>query len=80
MTELRLRNVDPAIVAAIREMARQNRRSMEAEIKEGLARIANQGKAELLGRLRRERENQRGRQGTLADSVTGIRAEREARW
>jgi len=80
MTELRLRDVDPAVVEAIREMARQNRRSMEAEIKEGLARIANQGKAELLDRLRRERQKQRGQQGTLPDSVAGIRAEREARW
>lgn len=80
MTELRLRNVDPAVVEALRELARQNHRSMEAEIKEGLARIANQGKAELLARLRREREKQRAEQGTLTDSTADIRAEREARW
>jgi hypothetical protein len=80
MTEVRLRNVDTGVVEAIREMARQNRRSLEAEIKDGLARIANQGKAELLARLRQEREGQRREQGTLLDSAPGIRAEREARW
>ncbi len=80
MTEVRLRNVEPGVVAALREMARQNRRSLEAEIKDGLARIANQGKAALLARLRQVREEQRREQGTLPDSTPDIRAEREARW
>ena len=45
-----------------------------------LARLANQGKAELLTRLRGEREKQHAAQGTLPDSTADIRAEREARW
>lgn len=42
--------------------------------------IANQGQAELIARLRHEREKQRSDQGTLPDSTADIRAEREARW
>jgi plasmid stability protein len=80
MTEVRLRNVNPSVVEAIRCRARQNGRTLEAEIKDGLARIANEPKAELLARLRQEREGQRLGQGTLADSTPDIRAEREGRW
>ena len=65
MTEVRLRNVDPGIVEVFREMARRNRRSLEAEIKDGLARIVNRAKAELLARLRQEREKQRARTGEV---------------
>lgn len=79
MTEVRLRNVDRGVVEALREIARLNQRSMEAEIKDGLARIANERKAELLARLRAEREPQQAG-GVLTDSTPGIRAEREARW
>lgn len=80
MTEVRLRNVDPAVLAVIRELARQNRRTMEQEIHAGLFAIANARKSELLARLAGERDEQRTRFGELSDSTPGIRAQREARW
>jgi plasmid stability protein len=80
MTEVRLRDVDPDVVEALRVIARQNGRSMEAEIKEGLVRIANERKAELLARIRAGREELQARAGVSADSTPDIREEREARW
>ena len=80
MTEVRLRNVEPAVLAVIRELARQNRRTMEQEIRAGLLAIANARKGELLERLAGDRAEQRARFGELADSTSDIRAEREARW
>lgn len=80
MTEVRLRNVDSSVVEVIRDIARQNRRSLEAEIKAALLRAANERKAGLLDRLARGRAAQRQGIGTLPDSTPGIRAEREARW
>ncbi|MBA4066207.1 MAG: hypothetical protein C0501_21330 [Isosphaera sp.] len=76
MTEVRLRNVDPGVVDAIRAIARENRRTLEAEIKDALARLASARKDALLDRIARER----GGQGVSPDSAPGIRAERDARW
>lgn len=76
MTEVRLRDVDPGVVEAIRAIAKENRRTLEAEIKDALARFANARKDALLDRIDRERDGQ----PLLSDSTPGIRAEREARW
>lgn len=76
MTEVRLRNVEPGVVEAIRHIAKQNRRTLEAEITEALTRFANERKTALLDQIARERANQ----PLTPDSTVGIRAEREARW
>ncbi|AMV24021.1 hypothetical protein VT84_06470 [Gemmata sp. SH-PL17] len=80
MTEVRLRNVDPEVLTVIRELARQNRRTMEQEIRAGLREIASARKGRLLDRLATERAAQFAQFGELSDSAPGIRAEREARW
>ena len=80
MTEVRLRDVEPAVLDVIRELARQNHRTMEQEIKAGLVEIANARKAQLLDRLSRARADQQQRFGETKDSTPGIRAERETRW
>jgi hypothetical protein len=80
VTEVRLRDVEPAVLDVIRELARQNHRTMEQEIKAGLFEIANARKAQLLDRLAQARAGQRERYGELTDSTPGIRAERESRW
>jgi plasmid stability protein len=80
MTEIRIRNVDPSIVEVLRQLARQSNRSMESEIKDALARIANERKHELLARLRESRLEQRRTHGAETDSTPGIRAERDSRW
>ncbi len=76
MTEVRLRNVDPGVVEAIRLVARQNRRTLEAEIKEVLSHFANQRKNALLDRIGRELDGE----SLSSDSTPGIRTEREERW
>lgn len=80
MTEVRLRNVAPDVLDLMRHQARENRRSMEDEIKAAIAQAANARKHQFLARLDREREEQFRRHGELSDSTTGIRAEREQRW
>lgn len=76
MTEVRLRDVDPGVVEAIRALAKQNRRTLEAEIKAALARLAHARKDALLDRIDRER----AAQPLSSDSTPHIRAEREERW
>jgi CelD/BcsL family acetyltransferase involved in cellulose biosynthesis len=71
--------VDPAVLAVIRELARQNQRTMEQEIRAGLFTIANARKSELLDRLARERDEQFARFGEQPDCTPAVRAEREAR-
>ncbi len=70
MTEVRLRNVDPGVVEAIRAIARENRRTLEAEITEALTRFANARKDVLLEQIARER----AKQPLTSDSSIGIRA------
>jgi len=77
MTEVRIRNVEPWIVAAIHKIAKQNGRSMENEIKEALHKLAGADKKKWILRLRRGRNKIQKKYGILSDSTPEIRAERE---
>ncbi len=76
MTEVRLRDVDPGVVEAIRSLAKRNRRSLEAEIKEALTHLAHARKDALLDRI----DSERAAQPLSSDSTPSIRADREERW
>lgn len=80
MPDLRVRNVDPDVMAVIREMARKQQLSTEQFLKAELAAIADREMAAFLAHLRHKREELRHEHGEFPDSTPGIRAEREARW
>lgn len=79
MTELRIRNVDDAIVDIHRHNAKRNGTSLEAELKRILTESAFSKRRALSEQLQRERDELRDRYGDFPSSTEFMRANREGR-
>lgn len=76
MAQLLIRNLDPKVVERLKDQARQNGRTLEAEGRDILERSANQTTIEEFRRRSREFRKQFGGR-KLPDSVDLIREGRE---
>ncbi|MXY25994.1 MAG: hypothetical protein F4Y45_15935 [Acidobacteria bacterium] len=72
-----VRNLDDEVVAALKQRARRNNRSLEGELRLLLTRAAKPGRAELVAEADRIRAMSGG---PLEDSVSLLREDRERRW
>jgi plasmid stability protein len=79
VTELRIRNVEDWIVETFRTMAKQNGRSMEAEIKELLRKSALHPREELAKELKAMNRELQEKYGLFSDSANLIREDRDER-
>lgn len=79
MSEVRVRNLDSWIVAQLRDQARRNGRSLEAELRDLLRREATRPKQELAADLERMRSELQARYGMVSDSAADIREDRDRR-
>ena len=79
MGELRVRNIDDAVIAEWRARARRRGRSVAEEVRDLLTDEALRPRREAVAELKRLQDAMRARHGELPDSAPGIRAERDAR-
>lgn len=77
MTELRLRNVEPAIMELLRGQAKRNGQTLEQWLKDQLHDLATMPLRQMLKDLRVSREEMGQQFGTLPDCGAGIREDRE---
>jgi plasmid stability protein len=78
MGELRVRNVDEAVVLEFKERARRHGTSLEAELRSALTEEATRPRREWSEQLASMRESIRSQYGTMPDSAAFIRADRDA--
>jgi len=79
MKELRVRNIDDGVIAAMQARARREGTSVSELVREMLAAAVSRPREELLERLTRLQANILRESGITPDSAPGIRAERDAR-
>ena len=79
MSEVRVRNLESWVVTHLRDQAKRNGRSLEAELRDLLRREAARPKHELATDLDRMRGELLETYGPFSDSVADIRADRDAR-
>lgn len=79
MGEIRVRNIDDEVVAALKDRARRHGNSLGAEIRDMLVREALRPRQELAERLQAHRNRIRTEVGEMPDSTAFIRAERDKR-
>jgi len=79
MGEVRVRDVDDGVVAALKDRARRHGRSLAEELREVLTREAFRPRQETTDRLQKLRDDIRAECGVLPDSTPFIRSERDRR-
>ena len=75
MAQVLIRDLDPDTVEALRERARRNGRSLEAELRQILGEAAHRSRSDFWLAAERLRKRTRGRQRT--DSTELIRSDRD---
>lgn len=75
MAQVLVRDLAPAVVEKLKRRARQNGRSLEAELRSILQRAAGEGAEQLLAEVQRVRDMFAGR--TFSDSAELIREDRD---
>ncbi len=78
MPQLRVRNLDEWVCQALKDRARRNGHSLEAELRDLLRAEALRPKQELAAELHRLHDEQLSKYGVLTDSTPDIRADRDA--
>jgi plasmid stability protein len=79
MSELRVRNVEPWIIAELKAQARAHGHSLEEEMRHQLRELALRPRQEMAERAARLREAIAQEHGLLPDSAALIREDRDAR-
>lgn len=79
MTDIRVRNVDNQVVAALKAQAKRHGHTFGDELRQLLAEAAHRPRREMVDKLRQLHEAMRLECGLLPDSTPGIREERD-RW
>jgi antitoxin FitA len=77
MAEVRVRNVEDWVVAALRARAKRHGKSLEGELREALKEEVLRPQREAAAELRAAREEMRGKYGLMSDSTVGIREDRD---
>jgi plasmid stability protein len=77
MTEVRIRNVDDWVVEWHRHQAKRDGRSLESELRQVLTEAALAKKRAIAAEMRVGLEEMRSKYGTLSDSATVIREDRD---
>lgn len=77
MGDIRVRDLDPAVVAELKNQARRHGRSWQQELKAVLTEAALRPRRELANHLQEFHDEMRATHGVLADSTPAIRAERD---
>jgi plasmid stability protein len=77
MGEIRVRDVDDAVVQAFKDMARRHGRSVAAEAREVLTEAVHRQRRQLIDRLDALRADIQAEAGILPDSTAMIREERD---
>lgn len=78
MPQLRVRNLEDWVCQALKDQARRNGHSLEAELRDLLRAEARRPKQELAAELHRLHHEQLAKYGVLPDSTPGLRADRDA--
>ena len=78
MAQVNVRNLDDWIVAALREQAQANGRSLETELRETLRTEALRGRWAMADELRALSERMASTHGPMADTTVVIRDMRDA--
>ena len=79
MGEVRVRDLDEAVVSELRDRARRHGKSLSEELRELLTREAFRPREETTERLQKLRDQLRAKYGEFPDSTPFIRAERDGR-
>ena len=77
MGDVRVRNLEDGVVAALKARARLHGTSLEAELRGILTREAFRPRRELADKLRQFQEELTAAHGLLPDSTPGVREERD---
>jgi plasmid stability protein len=77
MGDVRIRDLDPAVVLELKAQARRKGRTLQSELKELLTEAALKPRRELVAELRAFQKRLRDKYGELPDSTPGIRAWRD---
>lgn len=77
MPQLRVRNIEEWVCQALKDRARLNGHSLEAELRELLRAEARRPKQELANELRQLHQEQVEKYGVFSDSTPHLRAERD---